>query len=57
MDACAGAASGVSFRDVVPVSVWGLRHMLHREQVDQGKSPDNAYSQGGQELNASAGVC
>ena len=57
VDAWAGAASGGSFRDVALVAVWGLRIMMHREQVDQGKSPDNAYSQGGQELNASAGAC
>ena len=57
VDTWGGAASGGSFRDVAPVAVWGLRLMLHREQVDQGKSPDNAYSQGGQELNASAGAC
>jgi len=27
------------------------------ELVDYGNAPDNAYSQGGQELNASAGAC
>jgi hypothetical protein len=46
-----------SFRDVAQVAVWGLRLMLHREQVDSGNAPDNAYSQGVQELNASAGTC
>ena len=29
VDAWDGAASGGSFRDVAPVSVWGLRLMLH----------------------------
>jgi hypothetical protein len=34
VDAWAGAASCVSFRDVALVAVWGLWFMLHREQVD-----------------------
>jgi hypothetical protein len=34
VDAWADAASFGSFRDVAQVAVWGLRLMLHREQVD-----------------------
>jgi hypothetical protein len=31
--------------------------MLRGEQVDYGNAPDNVFSQGDQELNASVGVC
>jgi len=34
VDAWAGAASGVSFRDVAPMTVWGLQLMMYRELVD-----------------------
>jgi hypothetical protein len=57
VDAWAGAASGGSFRSVTPVVIWGLGLLLRGERVDYGNSPDNAYSQGVQELNASAGAC
>ena len=57
MDAWAGAASHGSVRDVALVVIWGLALMLHGGRVDYGNTPDNAYSQGSQELNASAGTC
>jgi hypothetical protein len=57
VDAWAGEASGGSFRTVAPVAVWGLGLLLREALVDYGNAPDNAYSQGGQELNASAGAC
>ena len=44
-----------SFRSVALVTIWGLGLLLRGEWVDYGNAPDNAYSQGGQELNASAG--
>jgi len=53
----AGAASGGSFWAVAPVAVWGLGLLLRESLVDYGNTPDNAYSQGGQELNTSAGAC
>jgi hypothetical protein len=57
VDAWAGAAYCVSFRAVALVVIWGLALMLHGGRVDYGNTPDNAYSQGSQELNASAGTC
>ena len=57
VDAWAGAASGGSFRPVAQVVISGLGFLLSESLVDYGNAPDNAYSQGGQELNASAGVC
>jgi len=57
VDAWAGEASGGSFRTVAPVAVWGLGLLLREALVDYRNAPDNAYSQGGQELNASAGAC
>ena len=57
VDAWAGAASGGSFRAVAPVAVWGLGLLLRESMVDYGNAPDNAYSQGVRELNASAGAC
>ena len=57
VDAWAGEASGGSFRTVAPVAVWGLGLLLREALVDYGNAPDNAYSQGGQELNTSAGAC
>jgi hypothetical protein len=57
VDARSGRASGDSFRVVAPVAVWSLGLLLHGELVDYGNAPDNAYSQGGQELNSSAGAC
>ena len=52
-----GLESGGSFRTVALVSVWGLGLMIHGGGVDYGNTPDNAYSQGSEELNASAGTC
>ena len=43
-----------------PQTRWGLTSptpRLREALVDYGNSPDNAYSQGVQELNASAGAC
>ena len=57
MDAWSGAASGGSFRAVSPVAVWVLGLLLRESLVDYGNVPDNAYSQGGQELNSSEGAC
>ena len=57
MDAWSGAASGGSFRAVSPVAVWVLGLLLRESLVDYGNVPDNAYSQGGQELNTSVGAC
>ena len=57
VDAWTGVSSSGSFRDVTLVAVWDLGLMLHGALVDYGNAPDNAYSQGGQELNASAGAC
>ena len=56
VDAWAGAASGGSFWSAPEVSIWGLGLLLRETLVDYGNAPDNAYSQGGQELNASAGA-
>jgi hypothetical protein len=57
VDTWDGAASGGSFKTVAPVAVWGLGLLLRGTLVDYRNAPDNAYSQGGQELNASAGSC
>ena len=57
MDAWAGAASCGSLRAVAPVSVWGVGMLIYGDRVDYGNTSDNAYSQGVQELNASAGAC
>ena len=57
VDAWTGAASGGSLRAVAPVSVWVLGLMLYGDRVDYGNAPDNAYSQGDQELNTSQGSC
>ena len=57
VDAWAGAASCGSFLSVAPVAVWGLGLLLRESLVDYGNTPDNAYSQGSQELNASVGTC
>ncbi len=57
VDAWAGAVSGVSFRAVAQVVIWGLGLLLHESLVNYGNTPNNAYSQGGQELTASAGAC
>jgi hypothetical protein len=46
----------VALRVVAPVSVWSLGLLLYGELVDYRIAPDNAYSQGVQELNASAGA-
>jgi hypothetical protein len=56
VDDWAGAASGGSFRAVAPVAVWGMSRLLREERVLYGKVPNNAYSQGSQELSASAGA-
>jgi hypothetical protein len=57
VDAWGGAASIGSFRAVASVSIWDLGLLLRESFVDYGNAPDNAYSQGGQELDASAGAC
>ena len=57
VDAWAGAASGGSFWSAPEVSIWGLGLLLRETLVDYGNAPDNAYSQGVKELNASAGAC
>jgi len=57
VDAWAGAASCGSFRAVAPVAIWGLGLLLHEPLVKYENTPNNAYSQGGQELTASAGAC
>ena len=51
------AAAGGSFRAVAPVAVWGMARLLRGGRVLCGKVPNNAYSQGSQELIASAGAC
>ena len=51
VDAWAGASSGGSFRAVAPVAVWDLGILVRESLVDYGNAPDNAYSQGVQELN------
>jgi hypothetical protein len=56
VDAWSRAASGDSFRAVAPVSVWGPAHLLFWGWVLYGKVPNHAYSQGSQELSASAGA-
>ena len=53
----AGAASGSSFRAAAVVAVWGIGLLLRGERVGCGDFPDSAYSQGSQELSASAGAC
>jgi hypothetical protein len=57
VDAWSGEASGDSLRAVAPVSVWGVGMLIYGDRVDYGNTSDNAYSQGVQELNASAGAC
>ena len=60
MDAWAGAASGGYFRAVAPVAIWGAAQLLRGGRVFYyygGKVANNAYSQGSQELSASAGAC
>jgi len=57
VDAWAGAASGCSFRAVAQMPVCGPGLLLRETLIDYGNTPNNTYSQGGQELNASAGAC
>ena len=57
VDAWAGAASGGSFKTVAPVAVCCFGLLLGGARVDHGDAPDNAHSQGVQELNSSAGDC
>jgi hypothetical protein len=57
VDAWAGAASCGSFLTVAQVAICGLGLLLRESLVDYGITPNNAYSQGGQELSASAGAC
>jgi hypothetical protein len=57
VDAWSGVVSCVSFLTVALVTVWGLGLLVREDLVDYGNAPDNAYSQGDQELNASAGAC
>ena len=51
VDAWTGAASCGSFRAVALVAVWGLGLPLRKSLVNYRNAPDNAYSQGCQELN------
>ncbi len=53
----AGTASGGSLKTVALVAVCSLGLLLYGELVDYGNVPDNAYSQGVQELNTSADAC
>jgi hypothetical protein len=57
VDTWVGAVSCDSLKTVAPVTVccFGLR--LGGARVDHGDAPDNAHSQGVQELNSSAGDC
>ena len=57
VDTWAGAASCGSFLSVAQVAIWGLGLLLREALVDYGNTPNNAYSQGDQELRASAGAC
>ena len=57
VDVWTGTVSGDSLRTVSLVAVWSLGLLLYGELVDYGNTPNNAYSQGVQELNTSAGVC
>jgi hypothetical protein len=45
------------YRSVMPVAVWGMALLLSGGRVLYGRVPNNAYSQGSQELGASAGAC
>jgi hypothetical protein len=45
------------YRSVTPVAVWGMARLLRGGRVLYGRVPNNAYSQGRQELGASAGAC
>jgi hypothetical protein len=56
VDAWASAASGGSFRAVTQVAVWGTALILRGRRVLYGKVPNNAYTQGSQELSVSAGA-
>ena len=56
VDAWAGAESGGSFRAVAQVAVWGTALILRGRRVLYGKVPNNAYTQGSQELSVSAGA-
>ena len=56
VDAWASAASGGSFRAVAQVAVWGTALILRGRRVLYGKVPNNAYTQGSQELSVSAGA-
>ena len=57
VDFWAGAASGGYFRAVTPVVIWGAAQLLRGGRVLYGKGPNKEYSQGTQELIASAGAC
>ena len=57
VDAWANALSCDSFKTVAPVAVCCFGLQLRGERVDHGNASDNAYSQGGQELNTSVGAC
>jgi hypothetical protein len=56
--ACVGAwvgeASGDPFGAFAAVAVWAIARLLRWGQVLCGKIPNNTYSQGSQELSASA---
>ena len=56
VDAWASSASGGSFRAVAPVAVWDTARLLRGGRVIYGKVPNNANSQGSQELNTSEGT-
>ena len=57
VDTWSSTSSCGSFKTVSPVAVCNFGLLLRGERVDHGNAPDNAYSQGGQELNASVGAC
>ena len=57
MDAWARAGSGGSFRAVAPAAESGLGLLLRGERVGSENVPNNAYTQDGQELDASEGAC
>ena len=57
VDSWAGTESGDPFKTVAPVAVCFFGLWLRGERVDHGNASDNAYSQGGQELNTSVGAC
>ena len=55
VDAWASAASDGSFKAVAPVAIWDTALILCGGLVLYGKVPNNAYSQGSQELSVICG--